>query len=327
MKQSLKRKILSNVQADLVAVETALKENLDPQLELVAQVAGHILFSGGKRLRPLLTVLGARMCGFEGAAAAKAASMFEYLHAATLIHDDLIDGADTRRGQTAAHTIYGNEIAVLTGDFLLARALAIAADTAIVELVRVIGEVTEQMSLGEIDQLARKGDVTLKESDYMAVIHRKTAVLFRSACRAGALLAGAPSNRQDALADYGYHLGIAFQMADDLLDYTADGNELGKKVGADLREGKLTLPVIHALARATAPDRERMVAIIADTRFSTEAFAELVAYLTTYGGIDYTRQRAAERVEQAKAALAPFTDSPTRQTLLDIADYALVRRH
>jgi octaprenyl-diphosphate synthase len=322
----LKRKILAAVGDDLVAIERALNDNLNPYFDLVSQVAGHILFAGGKRLRPLLMVLCARLCGYSGDGTARFATIFEYLHAATLLHDDLVDGADIRRGRQVANQLWDNPTAVLTGDFLLARGLSIAADTGLCEVIRVIARITEKMSQGEIRQLERKGDITLSEDEYLEVIRCKTAVLFEGACKTGGLVAGAETDKVQALSNFGYHLGLAFQMADDLLDYTQDLASTGKKAGADLREGKLTLPLIHALSRAPEADRRRMLAILKNPDFSPAEFLSLVEMLNCHGGITYTQKQAAVRIEAAKSVLLPFADSPTRELLMDIADYALVRK-
>lgn len=322
----LKQKILNHVHKDFMAIESALKENLTPHLDLVAEVAGHLLFSGGKRLRPLLMVLCARICGYSGGREYFYSTLFEYLHAATLLHDDLVDGGKLRRGKAAAHTVFGSETAVLTGDFLLARALSIAAESDLPKVIHVIAGITENMSQGEILQLHRKGCLDLSEAEYMDIIRRKTAVLTEGACRVGAMISHAKSEAENALTDYGFHLGMAFQMADDLLDYTADTASLGKAVGADLREGKLTLPVIHALQNASGADRSRMEKIIAHNDFSSQDFGELLGLLITYGGIAYTRDRAEKHVAEAKKQLEIFPDSETRDLLGDIAGYSLQRK-
>jgi octaprenyl-diphosphate synthase len=323
--EDLKQWLLSRVQDDLEEIERALLENLQPQLEVVSAVAGHILFSGGKRLRPLLMVLSARACGYRGDYDKTFSTIFEYLHVATLLHDDLVDDASLRRGKLVAHTLWDNSTAVLVGDFLLARALSIAARTRLPRVISVIAEITENMSQGEIHQLQRKGDLGLSESEYLEVIRRKTAVLFQGACRVSALIAHADSAREEALADYGYQLGMAFQIADDLLDYTQDTTTLGKAPGADLREGKLTLPVIHALKEASAADRTLMESIIRNPEFTLEEFRELVGLLEKYGGLAYARSMAHERVDAAKSALSIFAASETRDILLGLADYSLSR--
>jgi len=321
----LKQKIYRMVRPDLEGIESALLQNLNPHIDLVSQTARHILFSGGKRLRPLLTVLSARICGYAGTDTRNFSTVFEYLHAATLLHDDLVDGAALRRGKPVAHSVWGNETAVLVGDFLLSRALSVASKTNCMEVIRVIAEVTEKMSQGEIHQLMRKGKIDLDESEYLEIISSKTAVLIEAACRVGAIIAGADEDKKRSLAAYGLNLGMAFQMADDLLDYTADATVLGKEIGADLKEGKLTLPVIRALAAASPTDRTYMETVTNQRDFSADTFRTLVTLLHRYQGIAYTRELANERIDAAKSALSVFEDSPTKELLTYIAEYAVNR--
>lgn len=321
----IKHKILNLVKDDLSEIEVALEQNLNPHLDLVSQIAGHILFSGGKRLRPLLMVLSARLCGYDGNYEKTFSTIFEYLHAATLLHDDLVDEATLRRGKPVAHSIWGNAIAVLVGDFLLARSLSIAAETKRPDVIKVVAEITENMSQGEIHQLLKKGFLDLTEKEYMEIIRRKTAVLFRGTCRVGALISGVSKEKEDALAGYGFNLGIAFQMVDDLLDYSPDTPALGKKVGADLKEGKLTLPVIYSLKSADEKDRIQMEKIIKNKDFSMEDFETLIAIMKKYGGQTYTEKIAQKYVKNAKNALETFEDSTTKEILLSIADYTLAR--
>lgn len=324
--KDLKHEILSMVEKDLQEIEIALTDNLNPYLNLVSDVAGHILFAGGKRLRPLLMVLSLRLCGYKGAYDKVFSTIFEYLHAATLLHDDLVDGAELRRGKPVANSIWGNPTAVLVGDFLLARGLSIAAETKKPKVIKTIAQITENMSQGEIHQLMRKGALDLTEEEYMEVIRNKTAVLFEGACRISACIANAPKRLENAVSGYGYNVGMAFQMADDLLDYTLDNRALGKKVGADLKEGKLTLPVIHALKEAGGNDRLRMKAIIKNKDFSVREFKLLIKLLEKYGGIAYTEKRAKNHIEKAKKYLLVFKSSKTRKTLEYIAEYALLRK-
>lgn len=321
-----KQKILAAVETDLADIEKALSDNLYPYLDLVSEVAGHIIFSGGKRLRPLLMVLGARICGYTGDYDVTFSTAIEFLHTATLLHDDLVDGASLRRGKPVAHALWGNPVAVLVGDFLLARALSISAGTGNLEVVKVLSKLTEDMSQGEVQQLMRKGDLSLTESEYLDVIRRKTAVLFEAACKVSAIIANAPPGKEKALADYGYNLGIAFQMADDLFDYTLETADLGKEVGADLKEGKITLPVIYALKQADSADKDVMVKIIKDENFSVADFKTLTGMLDKHGGIAYTEKEATSYIEKAKETLSVFKSSETKDTLLDIADYVLKRR-
>lgn len=324
--RDLKREILPMVEKDLKEIEIALADNLNPYLDLVSDVAGHILFAGGKRLRPLLMVLSGRICGYKGDYDKIFSTTFEYLHAATLLHDDLVDGAKLRRGKPVANSIWGNSTAVLVGDFLLARGLSIAAATGKLKVIKVIAGVTESMSQGEIHQLMRKGALDLTEAEYMEIIRRKTAVLFEGACRISAFMANASKREEKAVSGYGYNMGMAFQMADDLLDYTLDTRSLGKEVGADLKEGKLTLPVIYALKEADRNDRLRMEAIIQNKTFSVRDFKLLIKLLEKYGGIAYTKERAKYHIEKAKKTLLVFKPSKTRRILEYIADYALSRK-
>ncbi len=321
----LKAQIVAAVKDDLTAIEKELSRQLHPKLDLVAKVAHHILFSGGKRLRPLLMVLCARLCGYSGKHATVYATAFEYIHAATLLHDDLIDQGVLRRGQPPAYRVFGNETAVLTGDFLLARALTVAAMTENLEAVRILVNITDQMSQGEIDQLQKKGRLEITEKEYLDIIRAKTAVLFRGACRVGALVADAPGRAVDALSEYGLHLGMGFQMIDDLLDYTADTGVFGKKAGTDLKEGKLTLPIISALGNANHRQRAEMAAMIAEHRFSKGDFKRLLTLLTHLGGIDYTRRQADQHIVRARKALEMFPPSAEKAILRNIADYAMVR--
>ncbi|MBU4260187.1 MAG: polyprenyl synthetase family protein [Proteobacteria bacterium] len=322
----LKNKILSMISEDLEEIEHALKENLSPYLDLVSEVASHILFSGGKRLRPMLMILSARICGYKGEKDKTYSTIFEYLHAATLLHDDLIDGATLRRGKPVAHSLWGNPIAVLTGDFLLARSLSISAEIGLPKIIKIISKIAEDMSQGEIHQLLRRENLDLPEDEYMEIIRRKTAVLMQGACWTGALIANALEKEEKALSDYGFNLGLAFQMADDLLDYTSDTSILGKEVGTDLKEGKLTLPVIYSLKEASSEDRIIMEKIITDKNFSFNDFEKLIELLKRYGGLEYTKKLASKHIEKAKNSILFFEPSETKELLLNIADYALIRK-
>lgn len=321
----LKQKILAAVEDDLNEIEKALCDNLNPYLDLVSDVAGHLLFSGGKRLRPLMMVLSARICGYTGNYEKTFSTALEYLHTATLLHDDLVDGATLRRGKQVANAAWGNSIAVLVGDYLLARALSISAGTGRLKVIQVLAELTENMSQGEVHQLMRKGDITLAEDEYLEVIRRKTAMLFEAACRVSAIIADAPVEKENALAEYGYNLGIAFQMADDLFDYTLTTSDFGKEVGADLREGKLTLPVIFALNQAPSGDKDLMIKIIKDREFTVHDFKTLIELLDKHGGLTYTKKVAADYIHKSKNALSIFESSQTKDIMLDLADYALAR--
>jgi octaprenyl-diphosphate synthase len=301
--KGLKEQILESVRQDLSEIEAALTENLKPYLPMVSHVAKYIMFSGGKRIRPLLMILSARLCGYNGNYDKTLSVVFEYLHAATLLHDDVVDDADVRRGNPVAHSIWGTPATVLVGDFLLARSITIAAETDSVPIIDVLADTTAQMSEGEIHQLLHKGDLSVSETDYMEVISRKTAYLIRAACQVGALLAEAQEEQVQALAEYGYQLGIAFQMADDVLDYTAD-----------------------TLNRATGEDRRRLEIIIQDPDIKEEDFEAVLELIKKYDGVEYTRERAQEHIEKAKACLEIFSASNARRLLEQLAEYVLARQ-
>jgi octaprenyl-diphosphate synthase len=324
--KGLKQKIIEMVAPDLEKVEVALEQNLKPNVELVKKIASHLLFSGGKRLRPLLMIHSARICGYNNEFDIVFSIIFEYLHAATLLHDDVVDEADTRRGKKAAHLKWSAPKVVLTGDFLLARALDIAARTKEPDIISVIAKITQDMSQGEIDQLDKKGKLDLSEKEYTEIIKRKTAVLIQGACKSGAILAKASKEKKNALNEYGFHLGMAFQMADDLLDYLASAKELGKNPGADMREGKLTLPLIYSLANASQKDRLWMENAITAKKFIPEQFEKLKEKLYMYKGIEYTQKKAQDHIKKAKAYLDGFHDCGSKQLLCMIADYSIERK-
>jgi len=282
MTKDLKQKIIEKVAPDLEKVE----------------------------VRPLLMIHSARLCNYDEGFEIEFSVLFEYLHAATLLHDDVVDAAEIRRGKKAAHTKWPASKVVLTGDFLLAAALEIAAKTREPDIISVIAKITRDMSQGEIDQLDKKGNLDLCEEEYLEIIKRKTAVLIQGACKSGAILAKADKEKENALDQYGFHLGMAFQMADDLLDFTASAKELGKNPGADISEGKLTLPMEN---------------IITSTKFSSNQFEQLKEKLYAYKGIEYTEQKAKDYVKKAKACLNIFSDCQSKELLCQIADYSIER--
>ncbi len=322
----LKYKITVAVGKDLSNIEKAIVDNLKPHFDLVSKVSGHILFSGGKRLRPLLMVLSARLCGYEKHDQFKYSTMFEYLHTATLLHDDIVDIAETRRNKAVANRLWGYPTVLLTGDFLLARSVSIAASSGMCQIIEVIADIAEKMSQGEVEQLRRKKDFSLTEDEYLKIISYKTAKMFGGACKSGALLACSGHDyKVDALANYGYNLGMAFQMIDDLLDYSINSLNTGKKIGTDLREGKLTMPTIFSMNQASEGDKRKMRLITSSGSFSESEFSWFVDALKKYGGIEYTRLKSINYIKNAKESLLVFDDNNVVRTLADIADYILVR--
>ncbi|OQY01824.1 MAG: polyprenyl synthetase [Desulfobacteraceae bacterium 4572_130] len=325
-KQDLKSKIISKVERDLADIETALHENLNPYYDLVSDIAGHLLFSGGKRLRPLLMILSSRICDYKNGSEIKFSTIFEYIHTATLLHDDVIDQAKMRRGKNTAHIIWDPSQVVLTGDFLLARAMALVSETKLFEVVETITNIIEDMTQGEIVQLNKKGKINLTEHEYMEIIRRKTGVLIQGACKTGAIIAKASKEKIKALSDYGYYIGMAFQMADDLLDYTSDTKTMGKNTGIDIKEGKLTLPLIVTLKKACKDDKEWLCKIIKNQNFKNKDFKDIVAMLHKYKGIEYTRIKALEYVEKAKKTLKIFKLCKSKEIMNMIADYSILRK-
>jgi len=322
----IKDNIFAKVKNDLEDIEDALENNLKRHFDIVDKISRYIIFSGGKRIRSLVVLLSARICGYKGDDDKVCSIIFEFLHTATLLHDDLVDDASTRRGKPAANLVWGNSEAVLVGDYLLSQSLAIAAKTKKYALITNIAEITEAMSLGELLQLQYKGKIDLSEEIYMDIIWRKTAVLFQGACRAGAIIADASDEKTEALAEYGQNIGLAFQMADDLLDYISSSETLGKKAGADLREGKVTLPVIYAYKTAVPKEKAIIRKIILNKDFSLKDFNILTELLRKNNGITYTEKLANGYVTNAKNAISIFKDSETKKILEDIADFVILRK-
>ncbi len=322
---SAKLRLKKELETDLAAINAALAANLQTHVPLIAEVGRHILLSGGKRVRPLLFILAARMCGHHSNNLADFSTIFEYLHAATLLHDDVIDAAQVRRGATTANNIWGNHAVILVGDFLLSKALSLAVTTDRLKILKVLAAATTQMAEGEILQLIHAGDLALTEAQYFEVITRKTATLMSAACQIGGILAGAPPNQEEALAQMGLNLGLTFQLVDDILDYTGDERELGKQVGADLREGRVTLPLIHALAQANPADRERLQEIA--RHLTPEMAPELLALIDRYGSLEHARSLARQYTRQAQENLAVFAPCPEKTYFQIITEELLARTH
>jgi len=322
----LKQDILLITKQDVHDIEKELVKQLDPYLDIVRDVAGHILFAGGKRLRPLLMILCSRLCGYNGDLDKTLSVVFEYLHTATLLHDDLVDDAKLRRGKPVAHSLWDNSIVVLTGDFLFAKSTSIVSEYGNNKIINILSGISQKMVQGEIHQLINKGSMSISEEEYFDIIRNKTGILIEGACRVGAILSDASEEEEKAVSIYGSRLGMVFQLTDDMLDYTADTDSLGKNVGADLREGKLTLPVIYALKKANKEDRLFMEGVICNKDFSVEEFELFKKILITYKGIEYTKTLAEKYITEAVSALSIFDDSKTKNTLLMLADYFLGRK-
>jgi octaprenyl-diphosphate synthase len=310
---------------DLQRVELQFREDLASRVPLIRRVGEYVLASGGKRVRPMLVLLSARLVGYAGDAHIGMASVIEFIHTATLLHDDVVDGAVLRRGHDSANAVWGNEASVLVGDFLFARSFSLMVSAGSLPVLKALSDATTTMAEGEVLQMVSTYNLELAEENYIEVVRNKTAVLLAAACRCGALLGAASVEREEALAAFGMDLGIAFQYMDDALDYVADQAEFGKARGHDLLEGKVTLPLIHALRRCSAEERVRVEEIVAGDQLPQEDLDEVVSLIEKYDGIAYTRTRAAQLIERAKGHLALFPASEVRDALFELADYVVQR--
>jgi octaprenyl-diphosphate synthase len=310
---------------ELEGVEDQVRKNLDSSVTLVNTVAAHILSSGGKRIRPLLLILSARTCGYAGTEHLLLASLVEYIHTATLLHDDVVDDADLRRGRQTARRVWGNQVSILVGDYLYSKAICRIVGFRSQAINEVLSEACRKMAEGEVLQLYYNGNPLIPESEYLRIIEHKTAGLIAASCRIGAIISGASPEKEEALFRFGQHLGIAFQLADDTLDYTANGDRLGKSLGQDLRQGKATLPLLHLLQQCCNQDRE-MIKDRMETRSLTDRDLDrIISLMHEYGSIAYALERAREFVEAANLDLAPFEDSPPKRALSVVADYMVNR--
>lgn len=305
---------------DLEHIEDCFRQYLASDVPLISQMSDYILTSGGKRIRPVLLLLSARLSGYEGQDHYALASVIELIHTATLLHDDVVDGATLRRGQTSANAAWGNEVAVLVGDYLYARCFEIMVQFCDRRIMQVLAETTSLMAQGEVVQLMNSGDLCLDEERYLEVVRRKTAALFSAACRCGGILGGLSPAREAEIAAFGMHLGVAFQLVDDALDYSADQNESGKQLGRDLAEGKMTLPLIYTLGRCRDEERREVAAIFAKGDLASDDLAFVQALIARWDGIGYTRRQAALYIQKACTQLAGFQDSQERRALIELAE-------
>jgi octaprenyl-diphosphate synthase len=319
------------VAADIAAVDGVIRTRLASEVPLVSQVAEHIVTGGGKRLRPLIVLLCAHAATGgrpPGTRHLEAAGFIEFIHTATLLHDDVVDHSSMRRGRETANSLFGNEASVLVGDFVYSRAFQMMAAIGVQRVMEIMANATNVIAEGEVLQLMNAQDPDTTEERYLAVIYRKTAQLFEAGAEVAGVLAGAPAEVQRALAAYGKHLGTAFQLIDDVLDYRSDPAARGKNLGEDLAEGKPTLPLIHALRHATATDRELIRAAIlqaGDADHPEPDVARIIACIDASGGIEYTRERALAESRAAVQALGPVTPSIYRDALATLAEVAVQR--
>jgi octaprenyl-diphosphate synthase len=312
------------VAADLTVVDRVIRDRLASDVALVNQVAEYIIAGGGKRLRPLVVVVAARACGYSGRHT-EAAAIIELIHTATLLHDDVVDASDLRRGRDTANSLWGNEASVLVGDFLYSRAFEMMVDIGEMRIMDIMASATNKIAEGEVLQLMNANDPDTTEQRYFDVIYRKTAKLFEAGCGVAGILAGASDIQQKALLSYGEHLGTAFQLVDDALDYSSTAAELGKNLGDDLAEGKPTLPLIHALRHGNAEQQAMIREAI--EHGGIDKLAAITAAIESTGGLEYTARRARQEADSAKAALEALADSPYKRALSELADFAVARTH
>lgn len=317
--------ITASVQEDLDAVERVIVENLGSEVPLIPRVGDYVFSSGGKRFRPALLLLSARLAGYRGPRAHNLAAVIEFVHTASLLHDDVVDNARMRRGRESANRVFGNEASVLVGDFIYGRASSMLADDRDIRTVKVVAEALRAMAEGEVMQLGRQQDINTTESDYLEVIERKTAVLISAASELGAILGECDDAAREALRRFGHGLGIAFQLMDDALDYVGDEQRFGKVHGNDLTEGKVTLPLIWTLGACTPSERETVNTVLKAEQVAPRDLETVTALIRRYGGIDGTIARARETVARCETLLAPFPDGAEKDALLQLSRYVVAR--
>ena len=318
--------ILLWVGDDLKKVDLEFRRNLKSNVPIIAAIGEHLLLSGGKRLRPILLLLSARACGYQGEAHISMASLIEFIHTATLLHDDVVDRAELRRGMESANAKWGNEACVLVGDFLFTKCFSLLVENGNRKILQAIARATTLMAEGELKELIKTNDISLTEEDYLSIIARKTAALFSAATQVGAILGEAPEEKEAALTNFGMDLGIAFQLIDDNLDYTSREEEFGKKIGIDLQDGKITLPLIFTLNHCTEKESAIIRQAVESDPMTRESFFQVVTIIEKYRGVTYTWEKAREYVARAKEHLRHLPDSREKEALLSLSDYVLERK-
>lgn len=315
--------LYTSIDVDMHAVDAVIRARLNSEVVLVNQVAEYIISAGGKRMRPALLLLAARACGYAGTHHHELAAVVEFIHTATLLHDDVVDESALRRGRDTANAVFGNAASVLVGDFLYSRSFQMMVDVGDMRIMKILADATNTVAEGEVLQLMNCGNADIAIDEYLQVIRYKTAKLFEAAARLGALLGKADAAVEEALAAYGMHIGTAFQLIDDVLDYSGDEAETGKHVGDDLAEGKPTLPLIHAMRHGTPEQAATVRAAIENT--DRESFPAVLAAVRSSGALAVAHQHGAAEAGRAKDALAALQDSKFKQTLLQFADFAVQR--
>ncbi len=310
---------------DLARVEAEFSRQLESGVALIPEIGRYIQQSGGKRVRPGVLLLASRMCGYQGRDGALYASVVEFIHAATLVHDDIVDHSDFRRGRRAVHSRWGEDVTVLLGDYLYIKAMDTALRQDALDILRTLSDATLRMIEGELYQLTKNGDAGITEAEHLVIVERKTAGLFGACAEIGGLLGGASLEQRRALRWYGLNLGMTFQLVDDLLDLTGDQATMGKPVGSDLREGKLTLPVIYLLQRADGAARALVADVLRTQEITADGWLTLSGLLREHGALESAQTKSLEFAEAARASLSIFPASPERDALAALPDYILAR--
>jgi len=315
------------LRVEMEGVNDVILRRMESHVDLIPELAGHLINSGGKRLRPLLTIATAHMCGYKGGREIKLAACIEFIHTATLLHDDVVDESDLRRGKATANTVWGNQASVLVGDYLFSRSFQMIAEDGSIEVVELLADTSTALSEGEVLQLTASNNVDTSEETYLQVIDAKTAALFAAACKVGGIVAETSDTQKDALQSYGRSLGIAFQLVDDALDYSATQASMGKAVGDDFKEGKITLPVILAYRRGSEEDRQFWRRTLADRDQQDGDLEKAIALMNEQGSMVDTIARAQHYGAMAKDALAIFPEGQHRDALINVVDFCIDRAY
>jgi octaprenyl-diphosphate synthase len=319
--------LMELVADEMNAVNAVILDRMQSRIPLIPALAGHLIAGGGKRMRPMLTLASAALLGYAGNRHHKLSATVEFIHTATLLHDDVVDGSDLRRGKATANIVFGNPATVLVGDFLFSRAFELMVEDGSLKVLKILSHASAVIAEGEVDQLTAARQVETSEERYLKIIDAKTAALFAAACRIAAVVAERPEADELALDAYGRNLGIAFQLVDDAIDYDSQASEMGKGQGDDFRDGKMTLPVILAYARGTAEERKFWEAAILGHRTSDEDLAHAVGLINAHDAVSATRERARHYARRAIDAIAPFPKSAAKAAMIEAAEFAVSRRY
>ena len=311
---------------DLKRVEEHMEMYLRSEVHLIPEIIHHLIGSGGKRFRPLLLLATSALCGYRGDKRFPLSAVIEFIHTATLLHDDVIDQAETRRGKISANNIWGNAASVLVGDFLYSKSFKLMTEHGNLAIIKLLSTTTNTMAEGEVLQLVKCGDTNITEKDYLSIIEKKTATLISAACAVGGILGNTENTRIEALTRFGILLGSAFQITDDTLDYVAEEDEFGKAIGKDLEEGKITLPLIRTLKKCTSEEINLIKTAIEKREREGQIIAEIISMIDNYDGINYALNKAKMYIDEGKVFLESFEDCEEKKSLIAISDYIIERR-